>query len=137
MELFRWHIAIGLLLRVDIWNHDLDLTCLVLGYQHAFCHDLPYLSLSKVELEEVSYSSIQSPTSGHRQIDYPDHTKTVSCNGKLFIRLILQSVSFLMTPRSLIIYFRSDVHNSACWSIAIFPRPVTDHFNTLVSRDAP
>lgn len=102
-----------------------------------FAMTLPYLSLSKVELEEVSYSSIQSPTSGRRQIDYPDHTKSASCNGKLFIPFILQSVSFLMTPRPLIIYFRSDVHNNACWSIAAFPRPVTDHFNTLVSRDAP
>lgn len=102
-----------------------------------FAMTLPYLSLSKVELEEVSYSSIQSPTSGHRRIDYPDHTKTASCNGKLFIPLILQSISFLMTPRPLIVYFRPDVHNSACRLIIVFPRPVTDHFNTLVSRDAP
>lgn len=43
-----------------------------------FAMTLPYLSFSKVELEKVSYSSIQSPTSGHRGIDYPDHKRPLA-----------------------------------------------------------
>jgi len=63
--------------RVNIWSHEIDLASLFLGYQHVFFHVLPYLSPFKVELEEVSYSSIQS---GHRGIGHldPKHRKSLA-----------------------------------------------------------